>query len=78
MHGLQPGAHPAERLNRQEELRVLDRAVEFHPDHAAARAGRGVLLARAGKREDAIRDAARTRSYGTCAPNLYQVGCIYA
>ena len=80
VHGLQLKAHIlAERLNRPEEaLRALDRAVEFHPDHAAVRAGRGVLLARAGKREDAIRDAKDALLRDTKAPNLYQVGCIYA
>ena len=36
---------------------MLDRAVELYPDYAPARAGRGVLLARAGRRAEAVRDA---------------------
>ena len=66
-------------LNRDADaIAVLDRAVELHPDHAPVRAGRGVLLARAGKREAALRDAADALRRDTHAPNLYQVGCIYA
>ncbi len=80
VHGLQLKAHIlAERLGRPEEaVRALDRAVEYHPDHAAVRAGRGVLLARAGKRDEALRDAKDALLRDTKAPNLYQVGCIYA
>ncbi|MCI0700905.1 MAG: protein kinase [Planctomycetia bacterium] len=69
----------AERLNRPDEaLVVLNRAVRFHPDYVPARAGRGVLLARAGKRDEALRDAKEALLRDTRAPNLYQVGCIYA
>ena len=66
-------------LNRDADaIGVLDRAVELHPDCVPARAGRGVLLARAGKRDAALRDAAEALRRDTRAPNLYQVGCIYA
>ncbi|MDY3561798.1 tetratricopeptide repeat protein [Gemmata sp. JC673] len=69
----------SEGLKRPDEaLKVLDRAVELHPDYVPARAGRGVLLARAGKREEALRDARDALRRDTHAPNLYQVGCIYA
>ena len=69
----------SEKLNRPAEaIAVLDRAVELHPDYAPARAGRGVLLARAGNRDAAIRDAKDALRRDTRAPNLYQVGCIYA
>jgi serine/threonine protein kinase/Tfp pilus assembly protein PilF len=61
-----------------EAMKVLDRAVELHPDYVPARAGRGVLLARAGKRDLALRDAEESLRRDTRAPNLYQVGCIYA
>src|SRR5262249_24473450 len=38
-------------LNRHAEaMKVLNQIVELHPDHAPALAGRGVLLARQGKR----------------------------
>ena len=78
--GLQLQAHIlAERLGRPDEaVAALDRAVEFHPDHAAVRAGRGVLLARIGKRDEAHRDARDALLRDTKAPNLYQVAGIYA
>jgi len=78
--GLQLKAHIlAERLGRPDEaIAALDRAVAFHPDSAAARAGRGVLLARIGKREEAHRDARDALLRDTKAPNLYQVAGIYA
>lgn len=69
----------SEGLKRPDDaLKVLDRAVELHPDYVPARAGRGVLLARAGKRDEALRDARDALRRDTRAPNLYQVGCIYA
>jgi eukaryotic-like serine/threonine-protein kinase len=69
----------AERLKRPDEsLAVLNRLVELHPDHVPGIAGRGVVLARAGKRDDALRDAKAALRRDTRAPNLYQVGCIYA
>jgi hypothetical protein len=42
------------------------------------RAGRGVLLARIGKRDEAHRDARDALLRDTKAPNLYQVAGIYA
>jgi Flp pilus assembly protein TadD len=57
---------------------VLDRAVGLYPDSAPARAGRGVLLARQGKRDEAVRDAKDALLLDTRAPNAYQVACIYA
>jgi tetratricopeptide (TPR) repeat protein len=78
--GLQLKAHLlAERLKRPDEsLAVLNRLVELHPDHVPGVAGRGVVLARAGKRDDALRDAKTALRLDTRPPNLYQVGCIYA
>lgn len=78
--GLQFKAHVlAERLDRPAEaLAVLDRAVALYPDYVPARAGRGVMLARAGKRDAALKDARDALYRDTKAPNLYQVGCIYA
>ncbi len=78
--GLQLKAHiVGERLNEADEaLKVLDRAVELHPDHVPTRAGRGVALARAGQRDAALRDAKEALRRDTRGPNLYQVGCIYA
>ncbi|HXD85116.1 MAG TPA: protein kinase, partial [Urbifossiella sp.] len=78
--GFQMKAHIlAERLKKPEEaITVLDRGVKLHPDHVPLRAGRGVLLARAGKHTAAIRDAREALRRDSRPPNLYQVGCIYA
>ena len=80
MDGLQQQAHIlSERLGQPDAaLAALDRLVKFHPASAPAVAGRGVLLARAGKRDEALRDARDALLLDTKAPNLYQVGCIYA
>ena len=80
MFGLQLRAHIlAERIGRPDEaIRTLDKAVELYPEYAPAVAGRGVLLARAGRRAEAIRDAEEALLRDSRAPNLYQVGCIYA
>lgn len=77
--GLQLKAALLTELKRPAEaIAVLDRAVELHPDYVPARAGRGVLLARAGQRDAALKDAKDALRRDTRAPNLYQVGCIYA
>jgi eukaryotic-like serine/threonine-protein kinase len=78
--GLQLKAHIlSERLHKPEEsLAVLDRIVELYPDSATARAGRGVVLARQGKRTAAVRDAEESLSRDTKAPIMYMVACIYA
>jgi tetratricopeptide (TPR) repeat protein len=69
----------SERLNRPAEaIRILDKAVSLYPDYVPARAGRGVLLARAGRTEAADEDARESLLRDTRAPNLYQVAGIYA
>lgn len=69
----------SERLNRPDDaLRVLDQVVTAYPDAAVFRAGRGVMLARRGKYEAARQDARDALLRDGKAPNLYQVGCIYA
>jgi serine/threonine protein kinase/tetratricopeptide (TPR) repeat protein len=80
VEALQMKAHIlAERLDRPEEAeKALDRAVELNPDYVPARAGRGVVHARRGKRDAALRDAREALLRDTLPPNLYQVGCIYA
>ena len=78
--GIELKAHIlGERLKQPDEaLVVLNRAVELHPDHVPTLAGRGVALARMGKREAALRDAQDALRRNQRAPNLYQVACIYA
>jgi serine/threonine protein kinase/Flp pilus assembly protein TadD len=80
MFGLQLQAHIlSERLGKPEEaIYVLDRAVKLYPESAQNVAGRGVLLARAGRRDEAVRDAEEAILRDSRPPNLYQVGCIYA
>jgi tetratricopeptide (TPR) repeat protein len=78
--GLQNKAHVlAEKMGRtQDALSVLNKAVDLYPDSAPMRGGRGVLLARLGRRKQAVRDAEETLLRDTSPPLLYQVGCIYA
>ncbi|HEX4610708.1 MAG TPA: protein kinase, partial [Urbifossiella sp.] len=79
LDAFQMKAHLLTELRRPAEaVVVLDRAVGLYPDSAPARAGRGVLLARQGKREAAVRDAKDALLLDTRPPNVYQVACIYA
>jgi eukaryotic-like serine/threonine-protein kinase len=77
---LQNKAHVlAEKLGRnQESLQVLNKSLELYPDSVKARGGRGVLHARLGQREPALRDAEETLRRDASPPRLYQVACIYA
>jgi serine/threonine protein kinase/Tfp pilus assembly protein PilF len=77
---LQEKAHIlGERLHKDgEALGVLDRAVELLPYHVPTRAGRGVALARLGRRDAALEDARVARMCDDSPQNHYQVGCIYA
>jgi tetratricopeptide (TPR) repeat protein len=69
----------SERLGRTEDaVRVLDQAVALYPDYVPARAGRGVLLARLGRREAALRDAEEALRLDTRPATRYQVAGIYA
>jgi tetratricopeptide (TPR) repeat protein len=78
--GLQNKSHVlAEKLGRHREaLDVLVHAVTLYPDSVPARSGRGVLYARLGQRDAALRDAEETLRRDTSPPRLYQVACIYA
>lgn len=77
---LQNRAHVlAERLGRIEEaIETLNGLVASCPDFAPARAGRGVLLARAGRRPEALRDAESSLRLDTSPAMHYQIACIYA
>lgn len=68
-----------ERLGRTNEaLAVLDRAVQLHPDHAPFHAGRGVLLARLGKRAEAHREAEETAQRDSGAQLTFLRASIFA
>ncbi|HVK10699.1 MAG TPA: protein kinase, partial [Gemmataceae bacterium] len=61
-----------------EAVAVLDGLVETDPDYTEARVGRGVLLARLGKREAAHADAAESVRRDGRPLVAYQAGCVYA
>jgi serine/threonine protein kinase/Tfp pilus assembly protein PilF len=69
----------ADKLGRNKEaLDVMNKAVELNPDSGQAHGGRGVLLARLGERDAAIRDAEDARAHDPSPLRLYQIACIYA
>jgi serine/threonine protein kinase len=68
-----------ENLRRGEEaLEVLDILVLHHPETYEAICGRGVQLARFGRREPALRDAKAALAIDDSAQTIYQVACIYS
>jgi tetratricopeptide (TPR) repeat protein len=69
----------AEKLGQnQQALEALERALQLYPDSVKARSGRGILYARLGQRELALRDAEDSLLRDGSPPRLYQVACIYA
>jgi serine/threonine protein kinase/Tfp pilus assembly protein PilF len=69
----------SEKLGRTKEaVEVLNKEIELYPEFVPARAGRGVLLARLGKRDEAIRDAEECVRRDVEPLTLYQVANIYA
>jgi tetratricopeptide (TPR) repeat protein len=69
----------SENLGQTEQaVRVLDRAIELHPNRVRARDGRGILLARLGHRDAALRDAETALSLDKDAETFYRVAGIYA
>ena len=59
-------------------LEVMNEAVRLYPDSVLTRGGRGVLLARIGKKDEALLDAQEALLLDSGAPTLYQVACIYS
>ncbi len=69
----------AEKLGRTAEaLRVLDRAVDFHPEAPPIRAARAVLLARLGEGQAARQEAQEALALDSSPPTIYQVAGAYA
>jgi serine/threonine protein kinase/tetratricopeptide (TPR) repeat protein len=69
----------SEHLGRIEEaVRVLDVALEHHPGYVKALAGRGVLLARLGRRDAAARDVRASLTLDDGALTVYQAACVSA
>jgi serine/threonine protein kinase/tetratricopeptide (TPR) repeat protein len=76
---LQNKAHILSKLGRNEEaVKSLDKLVDVYPDFVLARAGRGVLLARLGKREAAHKDALECLARDNLPLTFYQLAGIYA
>jgi tetratricopeptide (TPR) repeat protein len=75
---LSAGALGVRHRRTAEAARVLDQVLSLYPDYVLARAGRGVLLARLGKREAAHADAQAALRRDTKPSTLYQVAGIYA
>ncbi len=59
-------------------LEALDQLIRQEPANATALAGRGVLLARLGRRDASRQDAAAALSQAPAPLIVYQVACIYA
>jgi tetratricopeptide (TPR) repeat protein len=59
-------------------IKALGQAIELAPERGQPRAGRGVLLARLGRRDEALRDAKEAERLDPRPEVLYQVAGIYA
>lgn len=59
-------------------LEVASRATEMFPDSAPLRANRAVLLARLGRRDEALREAEKARLQSDDPTLTYQLACVYA
>src|SRR5206468_384503 len=62
----------------REALTVLDRIVSLFPGYVPARIGRGVILARMGKRPEAHADVRESLARDCNPSTLYQAANIYA
>jgi tetratricopeptide (TPR) repeat protein len=80
VHALQDKASVlSEQLKRPEEaVAVLDTLLLHHPGSVPALAGRGVLLARLGRREAAVKDAGEALGLDRQPMTVYQAACVYA
>jgi tetratricopeptide (TPR) repeat protein len=62
----------------KQAVKLLDVAVDAHPDFVEALTGRAVLLARLGRREAAVRDAKAALTLDGRGLTIYQAACVYA
>lgn len=62
----------------EEAIAVLGRLVEAFPDYTPARSGRGLLLARLGRRAEALSDAEAALGPGVSPAVLFQLSGLYA
>jgi serine/threonine protein kinase/Flp pilus assembly protein TadD len=69
----------AERLGRTgDAVEALGQVIRLAPERGPARAGRGVLLARLGRRDEALRDAKEAERLDPRPEVLYQTAGVYA
>jgi eukaryotic-like serine/threonine-protein kinase len=69
----------SETLGRIEEaVKALDLALVYHPRSVAALASRSVLLARLGRRDEAVKDAQSSISLDDSAKTLFRAACTFA
>ncbi len=61
-----------------ESARVISEALTHHPEDAYLWAGRAVLNARAGRRNEAIQDALEARKLSSDPLLIYMVACVYS
>jgi serine/threonine protein kinase/Flp pilus assembly protein TadD len=59
-------------------LKVLDRIAELYPDYGPTRASRAILLAKLGKREEALREAEQVGKLSTDPCVTYRRACTFA
>ena len=80
VNALQLKAHLlSERLDRPADaLKVLDRALEHHPENVPCLAGRAVSRARGKDRGGAVADAQAALRLSAGGLTLYQAACVYA
>jgi serine/threonine protein kinase/Tfp pilus assembly protein PilF len=78
--GLQNQAHVlGEMLGKHDEgLKIMDRVVRLYPDFSEARAGRAVLLARMGQRDEARAEIQKALVLPGDATIFYQAACVYS
>jgi eukaryotic-like serine/threonine-protein kinase len=69
----------SESLGRTEEaVKTLDLAIARHPESVPALAGRGVLLARLGRRDESLKDAKSCLALDSSADTTYRAACMFA
>ena len=59
-------------------LVAVTKAAQLYPEYAPAVAGRAVVLARLGRREEAHKEIERARLLSDDAQITYQAACVYA
>lgn len=69
----------AEKLDEPDlALETIRKAIEIAPGYAPSRAAHAILLARAGKRDEAIREIQTALAISVDSETLYQAACVYA